>query len=71
LAGECRELGRRRRQVRRQHVRVGRVEHGGLERMVQQDGRMVQQIGVQRVIAGDEHRYRVAAGPPGSPGLLP
>ena len=66
-----RQLGRRRGQVRAEHVRVGRVEHGGLDRVVEQGVRVVHQVAVERVVAGDEHRRRVVPGPPGPARLLP
>ena len=61
-----RELGRRGAQVRRQHVGIAGVEHRRLHRLVQQGLRVMDQVGVERVIAGDEHRHRrlaLAAGP--------
>ena len=41
-------------QVRREHVRVVRVEHGRLDRPAEQRLRVVHQVGVQRVVAGHE-----------------
>src|SRR6185312_17442783 len=66
-----RQFGRRRGQVRAEYVRVGRVEYGGLDRVVQQGVRVVHQVAVQRVVAGDEHRGRVVPGPARAAGLLP
>ena len=51
-------LGRGRGQVGGQHVGVGRVEHRGLDRRVEQCGRVVHEVAVQRVVRGDEHRER-------------
>ena len=59
------QFGGRRAQVRRQHVRVVRVQHGGLHRVPQQDLRMADQVGVQRVVAGDQDRRRRPAAAPG------
>jgi hypothetical protein len=42
-------------QVRGEHVRVLRVDQGGLVRAPEQVGRVVQQIGVERVVLADEH----------------
>ena len=66
-----RHLGRRGAQVRREHVGVARVEDGGFDRCIQHRLRMVHQIGVERVLAGDEGDEPVGAGPAGAAGLLP
>ena len=54
-----------------EHVRVGRVEHRRLDRRAEQRLRVVHQVGVQRVVAGHQHRERLLAGPPGAARLLP
>ena len=66
-----RRLGRGAAQLRAEHVRVGRVQHGRLDRPAEQRLGVVDQVGVQRVVAGHQHAERLPAGPPGPPGLLP
>ena len=55
----------------REHVRVVGVEHGRLDRPAEQRLRVVDEVGVERVVAGDEHGERALPGPPGPAGLLP
>ncbi|RSS41670.1 hypothetical protein EF902_22415 [Streptomyces sp. WAC05858] len=66
-----RKLGRGRAQVRREDVRVVRVQDGGLHRLPEEGVRMVDEIRVQRVVPGDQDRQGPFAGAPGPPGLLP
>ena len=68
--GERQLLGGRA-QVRRQDVGVVRVEHRAFDRPAEQCLRVVHEIGVERVVAGDEHAERAPAGPPGAADLLP
>ena len=56
-------------QVRGQHVGVGGVEDGGL-RGGEDRLRVVDQVGVQRVVAGDQDGDAAGAGPPGAARLL-
>ena len=58
-------------QVRRQHVGVLRVQHGRLHRPLEQRLGVVDQVGVQRVVARRPAPPATAAGPPGPAGLLP
>ena len=51
-------LGGGARQVRTEHVRVGRVGDGGLHGPAEDRLRMVHEVGVQRVVAGDEDHQR-------------
>ena len=62
-----RQLGGCRAQVRRQHVRVARVQDGRLDRAVQQRIRVVHQVGVQRVVPGDQDGHRTAPSRPARP----
>ena len=66
-----RVLLRRRAQVRAEDVGVGRVEDGRLDRPADQRLRVVDEVGVERVVAGDQHAERVLGAPPGPPDLLP
>ena len=66
-----RQLGGGGAQVRAQDVRVGRVEHRRLDRTAEQRGGVVDEVGVQGVVAGDQHGERALTGPPGPAGLLP
>ena len=65
-----RQLGGGRAQVRGQHVGIPRIEHGRLDRMPQ-DLRVVDEVGVERVVPGDQHRDRAGAPPAGPASLLP
>ena len=58
-------------QVGSEHVGVAGVEDRGLQRLAEQRLRVVDQIGVERVIAGHQHRQGVLRPPPGTPDLLP
>ncbi len=58
-------------QLRPQDVRVGRVDDHPLDRLVQQRTRVVHQIGVQRVVAGDEDDQRALAATASAARLLP
>ena len=68
VVGE-RQLGGRRAQVRGEHVRVVGVEHGRLDRPAEQRLGVVHEVGVERVVARDEHRQRALRrrGRPGRP----
>ena len=66
-----RQLGGRAHQLRREHVGVVRVEHAPLDRRAEQRLRVVHQVGVHRVVAGDEHDQGLVAGPSGPARLLP
>jgi hypothetical protein len=57
--------------VRGQHVGVGRVDQGGLVGAAEQVGRVVQQVGVERVVLADQHGQRRLALAAGPAGLLP
>jgi hypothetical protein len=57
--------------MRCEHVRIVGVKHRGLDRMLEQGLRVVHQVGVEWVVARDEHRDRRAPGPARAPGLLP
>ena len=62
-------LGGGRAQVRGEDVRVVRVEHGGLDGLLEQRLGVVDEVGVQRVVAGDQDGQRALArrgrrGPP-------
>ena len=65
------ELGGRRAQVGRQHVRVVRIQHGCLDRGAEQRIGVMHEIGVKRVVTGDENGHRSSPGPPGPARLLP
>lgn len=71
LLGADRALGGGRAQVRGEHVRVGRVERGRLDGDVQHRLGMVDEVGVERVLARDEGDEPVGARTPGTAGLLP
>ena len=58
-------------ELRREHVRVGRVEHRRLDRPPEQCLRVVHQVGVERVVPRHQYGERLVAGAPGPPGLLP
>jgi hypothetical protein len=54
-----------------EHVGIGGVEDGGLHRPLEERLGVVHQIGVQRVVAGDEHGQRALPLPAGAARLLP
>ena len=60
-----------RRQVRSEHVGVLRAQHRLLDRPVEDQLRMVEQVRVQRVVAGHQHHQRVALAAARPAGLLP
>ena len=66
-----REFSGRAQQLRTQHVGIGRVNHHAFDRLVQESSGMMHQIGVERVVAGDEHHQSALAAPARPPGLLP
>ena len=66
-----RQFRRRRAQVRGQHVRVAGIKHGRFHRAAQQRLGMMHQVGVQRVVAGDQHGDRTAPVPARPARLLP
>ncbi|QDL75601.1 hypothetical protein DNK48_24880 [Streptomyces malaysiensis subsp. malaysiensis] len=66
-----RKLGRGRAEVRREDVRVVRVQDGGLHRLPEEGVRVVDEIGVQRVVPGDQDREGPFAGAPSPSRLLP
>ena len=57
--------------VAEEDIRIGRVENAGLHRPAQQGLRMVDQVGIHRLIAGDEYYERALPAAAGAPGLLP
>ena len=57
--------------MRPEHVGVVRVEDGGLDRCAEQRLGVVDQVGVERVVAGDQHAEGVLAAAPGPADLLP
>ena len=58
-------------QVRREHVLVGGVDDGGLDGPAEQRLRVGDEVGVERVVAGDEHAEGVAVTSAGPADLLP
>ena len=66
-----RKLSRCGAQVRCEHVRVVRVQHRCFHWSPEQGVRVVDQVGVQRVVASDQHGQRVLTSTPRAPGLLP
>jgi hypothetical protein len=62
-----RQLGRGAAQVRPRTYGVGRVEHRRLDRPAEQRLRVVHEVGVQRVVAGDEDRQRPCPARPARP----
>ena len=66
-----RRLGGGRAQVRAEHVGVVRVEDVGLDGLAEQRLGMVDQVGVQRVVARHHHAECVARAAPGAADLLP
>ena len=54
-----------------EHVRVARIGHGRLDRPAEHRPRMVRQVVVQRVVAGDEDDQRLLLRPARPAGLLP
>lgn len=70
LFGE-REFGCRRAQVRGQDVRVVGVQDRGLHGLVEEGLRVVDEEGVQRVVAGHQDGQRPLSGASGAARLLP
>ncbi len=66
-----RQLGGRAAQLGAEHVGVGRVGDGGLDGAAEHRLRVVGQVVVQRVVAGDEHHERLPLRAAGPAGLLP
>ena len=64
-------FGGRAEQLRSHHVGVGRVDHHPLDRFPEQCLGMVHQIGVERIVTGDQHHQRALAATARSAGLLP
>ena len=58
-------------QVRTEDVRVRRIDHGLLDGSAEHGLRVVNEIRVERIVAGDEHRGGPPPGPAGAPDLLP
>ena len=58
-------------QLRTQDIRVLRVEDRRLDRASEDGGRMADQVGVQRVVAGHQQGQGVPTGSAGTPCLLP
>ena len=58
-------------QLRAENVGVARVQHGGLYRPAEDRLGVVHEIGVERIVAGHEHRQCALAGPAGAARLLP
>ena len=58
-------------QMRPEHVGVVGVEDVGLDGLAEQHLGVVDQVGVQRVVARHHHAERVASPPPGAAHLLP
>ena len=57
--------------VAEEDIRIGRVENAGLHRPAQQGFRVVDQVSIHRLIAGDEYYERALPAAAGAPGLLP
>src|SRR5690606_29456402 len=70
VLGEGQFLGGRA-QVRGEDVRVVGVEDGGLDGAVEERLRVVDEEGVQRVVAGHQHGERALPGASRAAGLLP
>ena len=70
VVGE-RDFGGGRAQMRGEDVRVVRVEDRGLHRLVEEGLGVVDEEGVQRVVAGDQDRQRALPGASGAARLLP
>ena len=66
-----RELRRGAAQLRPEHVRILRVEHRRLDRSAEDRIRVVDKVGVQRVVASHEHHERTQPFAAGPAGLLP
>ncbi len=66
-----RQLQCRAQQLRSEHVRVRGVGDGRLDRAVEQRGRVMHEIGVEWVVARDEHHEGALTAASGAPGLLP
>ncbi len=65
------QLERSAQQLRAEHVRVGGVGDRRLDGLVEQRRRMVHEVGVEWIVAGDEHDQRSRAAAAGPAGLLP
>ncbi len=65
------QFGRRRAQVGGEYVRVVGVEDRGLHGLVEQGLGVVDEEGVQRIVAGHQHREGSLPGPPRPARLLP
>ena len=66
-----RQLRCRAEQLRPEHIGISGVDDHSLDRLVQQRFRMVDQIGVQWVVARDQQNQRALPAPAGPSGLLP
>jgi hypothetical protein len=66
-----RQLRSRAAQLRRQDVRILRVEHRRFDRPAEDRLGVVGEVGVQWVVTGDEHDQRLLARAAGPTGLLP
>ena len=66
-----RQLRRGAAQLRAEHVGVGRVGDRRLDRPAEDRARVVGEVVVQRVVAGDEDDQRLLLRAPGAAGLLP
>ena len=66
-----RQLGRRARQVRREHRQVLRVDHRRLEPRLEEDPRVLHEVLVEGVRAGEQDHERRAVLPPDAPAALP
>ncbi len=66
-----RELRRGAAQLRPEHVRILRVEHRRLDRSAEDRLRVVDKVGVQRVVASHEHHKRTQPFAAGPASLLP
>ena len=71
VARPQRQLLRGRRQLRTQHRWTRRIEHRRLHRLVEEHGRVIQQVRVQGVGPGDQDHVGRSATPSGATGLLP
>ena len=58
-------------QLRAENIRVRRVDDHHLDRLFQQCLRMMNKVGVQRIVAGDQHDQRALSPPSGPARLLP
>ena len=58
-------------QLRTNHIGIRRIDHHPLDRFAQQGFRMMDKVGVQRVVAGDQHHQRPLTSSAATARLLP